>query len=236
MFRAVDHVVALHGFAGSGRSWDRVAEVLGDRWRVWAPDLPVALEDCIAAVLHGAPERFVLAGYSMGGRVALHVTLAAPERVERLVLVSTTGGIEDPAERAARRAADEELAARTEAGTIDEFADAWTAQPLFAGDPPEVVASWREELRRNRPAALAASLRGLGAGVLPPVWDKLGELRMPATVVVGERDAKYGAIGERLVSALPGAGPAVVVPGAGHGLLREAPEAVAAAIAAGSFR
>ena len=236
MFTTVDHVVALHGFAGSGRSWDRVAEALGGEWRVHAPDLPASLEDCVAAAQDGAPERFVLAGYSMGGRVALHVALAVPQRIERLVLVSTTGGIEDPAEREARRAADEELAKRIEAGTIEEFADVWTAQPLFADDPPEVVARWREELRRNRPASLAASLRGLGAGVLPPVWDELGALSMPATVVVGERDAKYRAIGERLVSVLPEAAPAIVVPGAGHGLLREAPEAVARAIAAGSSR
>ena len=226
MLAAVNHVVALHGFAGSGRSWDRVVEALGAGWQVHAPDLPATLE--------GAPERFVLAGYSMGGRVALHVALAAPERVKRLVLVSTTAGIEDPAERDARRAADEALAARIEAGTIDEFVELWTAQPLFAGDPPEAVARWSEELRRNEPAALAASLREHGAGVLAPVWDRLGELRMPATVVVGERDAKYRAIGERLVSALPGAAPAVVVPRAGHGLLREAPEAVARAIAGGA--
>ena len=152
------------------------------------------------------------------------------------MLVSTTGGIEDPAERDARRAADEELAKRIEAGTIEQFADVWTAQPLFADDPPEVVARWREEVRRNRPASLAASLRGLGAGALSSVWDELGALPMPATVVVGERDAKYRAIGERLVSVLPEAAPAIVVPGAGHGLLREAPEAVARAIAAGSSR
>src|SRR3954452_12094395 len=131
MFTTVDHVVALHGFAGSGRSLDRVAEALVMEWRVHAPDLPASLEDCVAAAQDGAPERFVLAGYSMGGRVALHMALAVPERVERLVLVSTTGGIASEPEREARRAADEELAVRTEAGTIDEFVDGWVAQPLF---------------------------------------------------------------------------------------------------------
>ena len=41
------------------------------------------------------PERFALCGYSLGGRIALHVALAAPQRVSRLVLVSTSAGIED---------------------------------------------------------------------------------------------------------------------------------------------
>src|SRR3954452_14554767 len=144
MFTTVDHVVALHGFAGSGRSWDRAAEALGGEWLVHAPDLPASLEDCVAAAQDGAPERFVLAGYSMGGRVALHEALAVPQRIERLVLVSTTSGIEDPPEREPRRAADEELATRSEAGTIGASADGSLAQPRFADDPPEVVARWRE--------------------------------------------------------------------------------------------
>ena len=60
---------------------------------------------------------------------------------------------------------------------------------------------------------------------MAPLWERLGELTMPATVLVGERDAKFVALGERLAGALPGA-ELVVVPGAGHGLPREAPEAI----------
>jgi 2-succinyl-6-hydroxy-2,4-cyclohexadiene-1-carboxylate synthase len=61
------------------------------------------------------------------------------------------------------------------------------------------------------------------------VWDRLHELTMPATVVVGERDAKFRAIGERLADALPDA-ELVVVPGAGHAVHLEAPERLAAII------
>ena len=53
---------------------------------------------------------------------------------------------------------------------------------------------------------------------------------MPATVVVGERDPAYLARAERLAGALPRA-ELVVVPGAGHGLAREAPDAVARLLA-----
>ena len=113
-------VVLLHGFAGTGRAWDPVVARLGrERYRQLVPDLrghgaaraarPVTFDTCVADVLAAAPERFVLCGYSMGGRIALHVALAAPERVERLVLVATTAGIDDEAERAARRADDERL-------------------------------------------------------------------------------------------------------------------------------
>src|SRR4051794_14771243 len=119
----LETVVLLHGFAGTRRTWDGVVDRLAaERYRPLALDLrghgaaaarrPIDFAACAGDVLAAAPERFVLAGYSLGGRIAQHVALAAPERVERLMLVSTTAGIEDAGERAARRAADEALAAR----------------------------------------------------------------------------------------------------------------------------
>jgi 2-succinyl-6-hydroxy-2,4-cyclohexadiene-1-carboxylate synthase len=235
-------VVLLHGFAGTGRAWDPVVQRLDrERYTPLVPDLrghgaaraarPVSFEACVADVLAAAPERFVLCGYSMGGRIAQHVALAAPERVERLVLVATTAGIADEAERAARRADDERLAAFADAATIEQFADRWAAQPLFAGTPPAAARLWREDLLRNDPRALAAVLRGLGTGAMEPFWDRLRTLTVPATVLAGEDDPKFVALAERLVAALPDA-ELVIVPGAGHGLPREAPEAIAAAIAA----
>jgi 2-succinyl-6-hydroxy-2,4-cyclohexadiene-1-carboxylate synthase len=235
-------VVLLHGFAGTRRAWDQVADRLHpERYRPLALDLrghgdarderPVTFDAIAADVAKAAPERFVLCGYSLGGRVALHVALAYPERVSRLVLVASTAGIDDPALRAERRAADERLAADTERGTIEEFAERWSREPLFAGTPPAAAAFWRADLLRNDPEALAAVLRGIGAGVMDPLWDRLGELGdMPVTIIAGERDGRYAAIGRRLATALPDAR-LLIVPGAGHGLPREAPQAVAAAIA-----
>jgi 2-succinyl-6-hydroxy-2,4-cyclohexadiene-1-carboxylate synthase len=233
-------VVLLHGFAGTGRAWDPVVERLDpERYTALAPDLrghgsardarPISFDAVVADVLHAAPPRFALCGYSMGGRIALHVALATPERIERLILVATTAGIDEEAGRAARREADERLAIFAEAATIEQFADRWAAQPLFAATPPEAARIWREDLLRNDPRALAAVLRGLGTGAMSPLWDRLPELTMPTTVVAGERDEKYVAVAERLAAALPDA-TVVLVPGAGHGLQREAPAAIAAAI------
>ena len=189
---------------------------------------PITFAGCVAAVLAAAPERFVLCGYSMGGRVALHVALAAPKRVSRLVLVASSAGIEDDAERAARRVADHVLADELERIPFEEFIERWRAQPLFAEDPPEVGELARADQRRNRPDALAAVLSGIGTGEMAPLWDRLGELEMPVTVVVGDRDAKFTALGRRMVG-LVAAGELVVVPG-GHGLPLESPGAVVDAV------
>ena len=82
---------------------------------------------------------------------------------------------------------------------------------------------------RNDPAGLAAALRGIGTGAMAPLWDRLGELTMPAVVLAGQRDAKFRALGERLAAGLPQAD-LLLARGAGHALPRVAPDAVAAAI------
>jgi 2-succinyl-6-hydroxy-2,4-cyclohexadiene-1-carboxylate synthase len=163
----------------------------------------------------------------MGGRIALHVALAQPERVERLVLIGASPGIADPAERAARREADERLADRIEKLPIAQFAREWAANPVLAGQP-----EWLHEDRlRSTPAGLARALRGLGTGALPAVWGRLAELQMPLVLVVGQRDQKFRAIAEEMAAAISGA-ELVVVPRAGHAVHVEAPQAVAELIRA----
>jgi 2-succinyl-6-hydroxy-2,4-cyclohexadiene-1-carboxylate synthase len=239
-----ESVVLLHGFSGTHRAWDGVVARLDpERYLPRALDLPghgdavdscgvageaITFTGCVDRVLLDSPERFALCGYSLGGRVALHVALAAPERVSRLVLVSSTAGIEDAAERAQRRRSDERLARELEDEPFADFIERWRTQPLFAEDPPEVGRRAREDQRRNRPDALAAVLRGIGSGQMKPLWDRLPDLQMPVTVLVGDRDVKFVGVGKRMVELLPDAS-LVIAPG-GHGLPLENPAAVADAL------
>jgi 2-succinyl-6-hydroxy-2,4-cyclohexadiene-1-carboxylate synthase len=235
-----ESVVLLHGFGGTRHAWDGVlAHLQTQRYRPLALDLPghgelagasppITFEACVQSVLERSPERFALVGYSMGGRIALHVALAAPERIARLVLISTTAGIEDPRERELRRESDRRLAGEIECGSIEDFVARWRAQPMFAEDPAEVDALARADQSRSSPQALAAVLRGVGTGEMPPLWERLHELRMPVTIMVGERDVKFHAPGWRMAELLARA-TLVTVPG-GHVLPLEAPTKVAAEI------
>ena len=140
-----------------------------------------------------APERFALCGYSMGGRIALHVALRAARarRAARAGRRRPRGSPTPPSARA-RRAADEALAdahrgdrrrgVRAASGARSRCSPASRAQ---------VAAAAHADRLRNTPAGLAAALRGLGTGAMEPLWDRLGELAMPVTLVVGERDAKF---------------------------------------------
>jgi 2-succinyl-6-hydroxy-2,4-cyclohexadiene-1-carboxylate synthase len=229
-------LVLLHGFTQTGRSWQPVRDVLGARYRAVAPDLPghgqfaerrpasFAACDAYLRALTDAP--FTLTGYSMGGRIALHSALAIGARIRRLVLVGAGPGLADPAERERRRAADDALADRIEALGVDAFAREWAAQPLFAGMPRGIAELADADRRRNTAPGLAAALRGLGTGVMPSLWDRLGELPMPVDLIVGARDDKFRAIAGRMAERLPDAR-VHVVEGAGHAVHLERPDAVA---------
>jgi 2-succinyl-6-hydroxy-2,4-cyclohexadiene-1-carboxylate synthase len=235
-------LVLLHGFTHTGASWDGVTAALGERYKAITPDIrghgdaserqPVTLAAVMSDVRELAPsaDRFGLVGYSMGGRVALHVALAVPGSVRRLALIGASPGLADQAEREARRIADERLAAEIEKASIEDVARRWAATPVLAGQPAAVQAAAHADRLHSTPAGLARALRGLGTGTLPSLWDRLGELTMPVTLVVGERDAKFRGVANEMAERIPRVG-VVVVPGAGHSVHLEAPERVARAIA-----
>ncbi|MGH2880402.1 MAG: alpha/beta fold hydrolase [Solirubrobacteraceae bacterium] len=246
----MEWVVLLHGFAGTARCWDRVlAELPGERYRPLALDLPghgslgeragakgapgnavgaIDFDGCVESVLTRAPERFILCGYSLGGRLALHVALGAPERVSKLVLIASSPGLENPLERVQRSEDDRELAEQIEAESIERFAERWSAQSMFAADPEPVAELARAEYLRNDPRQLAAVLRGLGTGEMASLWDRLGELLMPVVVLAGDRDSKFQEIAWRMIELLPDARLKLVK--GGHRLPIESPTAVVAAI------
>ena len=224
-------VVLVHGFTQTRRSWDRLLPRLTEGHEVVAVDAPSHgrsaghRTDLVegARLLGEAGGRAAYVGYSMGGRLALHLAVQQPELVERLVLVGATAGLDTEDERAARRAADEALAADLERGGLDAFLERWLANPLFATLPAE--AAGVEDRRENTVDGLAASLRLTGTGTQRPLWGELPRLTMPVLFVVGEHDEKFTALARRMVYAWGGGGGVAVVAGAGHACHLEQPEA-----------
>lgn len=224
-------IVVLHGFTGSIAAMRDVTEALAVDHEVVAIDLPghggtavAALTmDRVASDLARIVEGLGLNrpawfGYSLGGRTALTVAVLAPHVVGALVLEGASAGIADPAERAARVAADEALALAIERDGVTAFVDAWECLPLFATQL-ELPAERRHALRSQRLAnsapGLAQSLRGMGTGAQRPLHDALAAIDVPVLIISGERDVKFTAIARELAAAIPNAQVAVI-PAAGH--------------------
>lgn len=224
-------VVLVHGFTQTRRSWEPIAGRLAAHHEVVSVDAPghgrsAAVEADLwqgAELLGEVGGAASYVGYSMGGRLCLHLALARPRLVHTLVLIGATGGIDDPAERQARRETDELLARRLEADGLEPFLARWFAQPLFADLPPE--AAGLEARRENTVPGLASSLRLAGTGSQDPLWDRLSELTMPVLVIAGERDDKFRLLGQRLVATIGPNASIAVVPSAGHAAHLAAPDA-----------
>lgn len=177
-------------------------------------------------------EQVDLWGYSMGGRLALALALRRPERIRRLVLESTSAGLEPHESAPERLEKDRQLAQRMVARGLEAFVDEWERLPLFASErelPAEVRARIRAMRLAHRPAALADALVALSPGAQQPLWGELHRLCVPTLVLSGARDEKYQRLASELASRLPLARRATIE-GAGHAPHRERPEATIAAI------
>lgn len=242
-------VLLLHGFTGSSETWRPLGSALRSRHTVIAVDLPGHgrssapqdparyavprfANDLVRVLDAMQVDRVTVVGYSLGGRVALRFALDHVARVNGVILVSTSPGIENPAERAARVAADAELAESVERDGVTAFVDRWERLPLWASQSSLSQES-RDRLRALRlaqsPLGLAGSLRGAGAGMDAPVIDRLPDLRAPARLIAGALDARYVAAATRMAALMPRAD-VVVVPEAGHAVHLENPRAFEKAI------
>ena len=233
-------VLFLHGFMGSSADWREVMAGLEDRTFRIAVDLPghgASLElapdtytvegaaRAVIGILDGLEVvRPLVAGYSMGGRLALYLALHYPERCAGLFLESASPGLQNSSKRAARRAADESKAKRLESGDLEAFLRDWYRQPLFASlaRDGDLLRRTIEARRRNDPGELARSLRGMGTGSQPSLWGELEGLGVPALAVAGGLDGKYAGISSRMAGINPRIESAVI-DGAGHAVHAEAP-------------
>jgi len=226
-------LVWLHGFTQTSDSARRFRTILAGRHEVLAPDLPghgqnasvlADLNETADLLAEAIPEpRFALGGYSYGARVALHLALRHPERVSRLVLLGATRGISDESARRDRRASDDEWARQIERVGVDEFLDAWLAQPIFA----TLATSEEERSSRSRDAAgLAESLRRSGTGQQAWLEPRLGEIHVPTLVLSGSLDAKFTLEAVALAKGIPLAQRALIE-GAGHAAHLEHPTSCA---------
>jgi 2-succinyl-6-hydroxy-2,4-cyclohexadiene-1-carboxylate synthase len=237
-------LLLLHGFTGAAASWENHLEPLAARHRVIAVDLPGhghtnAAADPAAMTVEGTADALAglldrlaaipadVAGYSMGARIALRLAIAHPRAVDRLILESPSAGIADPAERAARRAADEALAVRIVRDGVASFVTGWERGPVFATHAslaPDLVARQRAIRLAGDPAGLAASLRAAGQGAMEPLHDRLREVTARTLVVGGMLDTTGRPRAELVARGIPGAR-LVLLDGVGHTPHLESPDA-----------
>lgn len=234
------HALALHGFTGCGNDFDGLRHFFPDIF-FDTPDLhgddvsesfPALLER-LAKRFHSLPESHprILLGYSMGGRIALHLALLLSRRnafrpSDRLVLISASPGLKTESERAARREDDAALAEKILAApSAEAFYAFWQTVPIISSQR-RIPEPWKSRITSKRAAAnkgnWAKSLATLGTGTLPSLWNELEKISCETLLICGENDKKFSRIAEQMHERLPRSR-LVKIPSCGHAPHLESP-------------
>ena len=219
-------LLTLCGFLGNDTDWEAVTNHMLNLGRGWETSMGVGytLEERAEHILSRTdPATFDVAGYSMGGRITYGLLAKAPHRIRRFVTLGARAARADEA-RAAR---DEAWATMLETDGLEAFLDAWYAQPLFAAfrKSPRFHAIRDHRLMRHKAKWVAETLRAMSPAKQPDFTEMLHTTDHPGLLIAGELDPFYVEQNAALAAANPNLR-AEVIPGAGHALLAEAPEAV----------
>ena len=171
-------------------------------------------------------EQCFLVGYSMGGRLALYLTIYFPQYFHKVVLESASAGLRTAAEKSERLAKDQKLATELEHlknHDFQLFLENWYQQSIFASlrshpNFPQML----EKRLNNSPAQLAKSLRNLSIGMQPSLWEKLSENEVPLLLLVGELDLKFVQVNQQMQQ-LCKLSQLQIVPNCGHNIHFENP-------------
>ena len=225
-------ILLTHGFGASTGMWRGQVEAFQNRYRLITWDMrghgqttcPEELsnfsqaltDDDMAALLdHLEIDQAVIAGHSLGGFMSLSFNVAHPDRVKALVLQGCGPGYRRDEPRLAWNERAERRARTLEEGGL----------PALGGGA-EVGESVQGSAN-----GLALAARGILSQVDSRVMDSLKGISVPTLVICGDGDKPYvdGAryMGDRISGATY-----VEVPGAGHGVNVEKPDAVNAALEA----
>lgn len=206
-------ILFLHGFMGNINEFDEAIKLLCEDFSYLILDLPghgktqvlgsdeyYKIEPTAQAIINLLDELKIdkchLIGYSMGGRLALYLTLHFPEHFIKVVLESASPGLKTQAERLERIRRDAQIAKKLSRTIIQidfaAFLSSWYSQPIFGSikNHPEFE-RLLENRFQNHPIELTKSLQFMGTGNQPSLWGKIKDNITLLLLVVGENDKKF---------------------------------------------
>ena len=191
----------LHGAMGQAGDWDEFSRGMAahgqscravELWRFLECE-GRGLADWAAvfnAEVRAAGEgENVLVGYSMGGRLALHALLDAPDLWQKAVIVSAHPGLQSEEERLQRMASDAEWAGRALTSDWSQFLRLWDAQKVLQGGAPAEPDPRMKLINRRR--ALARSFMEWSLGKQENLRGRLGAIACPVLWITGTQDEKF---------------------------------------------
>jgi len=210
-------ILFLHGFMGNCDDFKEVIALVSNQFCCLTIDLPghgqtkvqqdeyYTMEKTAQALIELLQKLDInqcfLVGYSLGGRIALYLTIYFPQYFNRVILESASPGLVTLTERNQRIKQDLKLAEELESIELIQFLNKWYSNPLFASftEHPQFQKALTRKLN-NDPLKLAKSLRNIGTGIQPSLWKQLSSNQVPLMLLVGELDQKFIAINHQIAN------------------------------------
>jgi len=236
-------LVLFHGFTGDSTTWKPF-------YFKWSNDRQLVSIDIIGHGKSDSPEdvkrydmlsvigdikrvleklnltKVDMLGYSMGGRLALSFAVQYPDFIRKLILESSSPGLETEEERWDRRKGDEKLCHYIEENGIAQFVDYWENIPLFATQKnlsEEKQEEIKQQRLQNNQVGLCNSLKGMGTGSQASWWEHLQTFLIETLLLTGTLDEKFCSIAQQMEKLMPNA-KWIQVEGSGHAIHVEHPE------------
>jgi len=229
----------LHGFTGSHSSWEKVIEKI--EVAAIALDLPGHGKstfnnldvnysiDCwcedLNEILNSLEvDKVNLCGYSMGGRLAIAFAVKYPKRVNKLILESTSCGIEGAEDKEERFKEDLKLCSLIEADLL-KFVKKWEDSTLFINQRRRSLEGFLNQKKKrlsHNPIQLSKALRSFSQGQMDFYLHNISKFEFPIVIINGAEDKKYVQIGGQ-ISALASSAKHYIIPNSGHNVHLENP-------------
>ena len=210
-------LLLLHGWMGCGDDYTNIIEALKLKFYCITIDLPghgktdvvggdigydfINTATGIVQLLASLNiDRCSIAGYSFGGRLALYLALEFPARFDRVILESTSPGLETEVDRQARIIQDWQIINRLETADFADFVHDWYRQSIFIGIEkyPEFENLVQARITGNQASRLIKSIESAGLGMQPYLGERLKSHPQPISLLVGALDHKFVAIGQAM--------------------------------------
>ncbi len=240
---ALPALVLLHGFLGSKEDWQASLPILSQYFHCICIDLPghgendqilpspgfeVLAQTIVDKVIKLGYPQFHLLGYSLGGRVALHIAKFHPQALLSLMLESAHLGLCSTRDKQARLKHDQKWADKLDNMQITDFLAQWYQQPVFA----DLQDSAREQLisirSKNDPQALLHCFRSTSLGLQGNGQKVLKQLHCPRYMLVGEQDSKFSKLALKWQEKIDMS--VISIPNSGHNTHKAQPQMFAARI------
>ena len=241
-------LLLIHGFTGSHKSFDDISKYLQQFFKIIRIDLIghgksmnedeslYSFKNSIESILEIIDELRIikvnLLGYSLGGRNAMHFASKFKERVNKLILCSSSYGLESQLEKDKRIKSDQRLVNLLENNKLKEFVEYWESLPLWNSENRlsiEKKKNHRKIRLSNNPYGLALNLKHQGQGKQNNLLSELKKINTKTLILYGEKDNKYKKLSTKLEKTIRKS-KTIMVPESGHNIILENPIYVSRAV------